>query len=86
MLGWEICHRMEWKGLDDSNRLPRHHHEFLKPIYGKKAESDQCGSPRFNYLLKHEFLLQTCCFFQNRRYRFSICESQLQEGLLLYYR
>ena len=52
MLGWEICHHMGWKGLDDLNRLPRHHHEFLKPIYGKKAGSDQCNSPRFELLFK----------------------------------
>ena len=38
MLGWEICHHMEWRGLDDSNRLHQHHHKFLKPIYGKKPD------------------------------------------------
>ena len=52
MLGWGIYHHMEWRGLDDSNRLHQHHHEFLKPTYRKKAGSDQCSSPRFELLAK----------------------------------
>ena len=30
MLGWGICHHMEWRVLADSNWMHQHHHEFLK--------------------------------------------------------
>ena len=50
----------------------------------KKAGSDQCSSPRFELLAKT--VANVGFFFQNRRYRYLICEWQLQEDVLLFYR